>query len=99
MKCHCSLFPDFKNGDKNPKTFLKGEKSQLLQIKVYRKKTIIFSNINKMQPLPNASKWCQAIPAGSLKKREPSIKHTKNKLTLVTEVDQPKTSSLVKPNR
>ena len=40
-----------------------------------------------MQPLPNASKWCQAIPAGSLKRREPSIKHTKNKLTLVTEVD------------
>ena len=52
-----------------------------------------------MQPLLNASKVWQTIPAGSLKKREPSIKHTKNKLSLVTEVDEPKTSALVKPRR
>ena len=39
------------------------------------------------------------IPACSLKKVELSIKHTKNKLSLVTEVDEPKTSSLVKPRR
>ena len=30
-----------------------------------------------MQPLLNASKAYQAIPADSLKKREPSKKHTK----------------------
>ena len=30
-----------------------------------------------MQPLLNASKGWQSIPAGSLKKREPSIKRTK----------------------
>ena len=30
------------------------------------------------------------IPVGSLKKREPSIKHTKNKLSLATEVDSKK---------
>ena len=39
------------------------------------------------------------IPACSLKKVELSIKHTKNKLSLVTEVDEPKTSSLVKRRR
>ena len=38
-------------------------------------------------------------PAGSLKKREPSGEYTKNKLNLVTEVYEPKTSSLVKPRR
>ena len=37
------------------------------------------------------------IPAGSLKKWEPPIKHTKNKWSLVTEVDEPKTSSSIKP--
>ena len=37
-----------------------------------------------MQPLLNASKVWKTIPAGSLKKRELSIKHTKNKLSLVT---------------
>ena len=42
----------------------------------------------------------QAIPAGFLKKREPPKKtHKKNKLSQVTEVDEPKTSSLVKPRR
>ena len=47
-----------------------------------------------MQPLPNDSKVWQTIPAGSLKKREPSKKHSKNKLSLVvTEVDEQKTSS------
>ena len=34
---------------------------------------------------------------GSLKTREPSKKTRKNKLSLVAEVDEPKTSSLVKP--
>ena len=32
-----------------------------------------------------------------LKKREPTKKHTKTKLSLVTKVDEPQTSSLVKP--
>ena len=41
-----------------------------------------------MQPLLNASKAWQTIPDGSLKKWEPSKKHTKNKLSLVTEVDE-----------
>ena len=49
-----------------------------------------------MQPLLNASKTSQSILGGSLGKREPSIKHTKSKLSLVTEFDKPKTSSLVK---
>ena len=64
----------------------------------YRKKLII-SNSNKMQPLTDASKAQQTIPADSLKKREPSKKHPKNKLILVTEVDEPKASSVVKPRR
>ena len=52
-----------------------------------------------MQPLLNASKMRQTIPAGSLfKKREPP-ETCKNKLSLVTEADQPKASSLVKPRR
>ena len=55
------------------KTFLRGEQIQLLYRKVYRKTTIIgrklnVSNSNKMQPLLNASKVWQTIPAGSLKK-------------------------------
>ena len=33
------------------------------------------------------------------KKREPSKKHTHNKLSLVTEVDEPQTGSLGKPRR
>ena len=41
----------------------------------------------------------RAIPAGSLKKREPSKKHTKNNSGLVTEVDEPKSGSLVKLRR
>ena len=43
-------------------------------------------------------KW-QTIPARSLKKWEPSKKHPKNKLSLVTELEEPKTSSIVKPRR
>ena len=39
----------------------------------------------------------QTIPTGSSKKREPCKKHPKNKLSLVTEVGKPKTSSAVKP--
>ena len=52
-----------------------------------------------MQPLLNASKVWETNPSGALKKREPSIKHTKNELSIVTEVDEPKTSSFVKPRR
>ena len=52
-----------------------------------------------MQPLLNASKAWQTTPAGSLKKRELSMQHKNNKLRLATEVDEPKTSSLVKPRR
>ena len=52
-----------------------------------------------MQPLLNASKKWQNISAVSLKERELSIKHTKKKLSLVTETDDPKTSSLVKPRK
>ena len=46
---------------------------------------LITSNSNKMQPIINASKAWQTIPAGFSKKREPSKKHTKNKFNLVTE--------------
>ena len=49
-----------------------------------------------MQPLPNASKVWETIP-WFLKKREPTKKTYKNKLSLGTEVDEPKTNSLVKP--
>ena len=46
------------------------------------KKTIIgrkllISNFNKMQALLNVSKAWHTIPAGSLKKQEPSKKHKK----------------------
>ena len=37
----------------------------------------IISSSNKMQPLLNASKAWQTIPADSLKKWEPSKKHAK----------------------
>ena len=50
-----------------------------------------------MHSLLNSSKAGQTIPVGSKKKWEPSKKHTKNKLSLVAKVDEPKTSSLVKP--
>ena len=49
-----------------------------------------------MKPLLNASKTWQNIPGSSLKKREPSIKHKKSKLGLVTKFDKPRTSSSVK---
>ena len=48
-----------------------------------------------MQPILNASKAWQTIP-WFFKKREPTKKHKKNKLSLGKEVDEPKTSSLVK---
>ena len=48
-----------------------------------------------MQLLLNASKAQQTIPAGSLKKRELSKKYPKNKLSLVTEADNSKTTSIV----
>ena len=53
-------------------------------LKIIERKT---NNSNKMLPLLNAKKAWQTIPAGSLKKWEPSRKHTKNKLKLVTEAD------------
>ena len=70
---------DFKNGDEKVKTFLKGEQILLLIREFYRKirRTLIISYSNKMLPLLNASKAYQAIPTGSLKKRQPSKKHTK----------------------
>ena len=53
MKCHCSLLADFENGDKNVKTFLKGEQILLLFKKIYRKigRKLLISYSNKMQPL------------------------------------------------
>ena len=79
MKCHCSLLADFKNDDKNVKTFLKDEQILLLLRKFDRKigRKLIISYSNKMQPQLNASKAQQAIPAGSLKKWERSKKDTK----------------------
>ena len=70
MKCHCSLLADFRNDDKNVKTFLKDEQILLLLRKFDRKigRKLIISYSNKMQPQLNASKAQQAIPAGSLKK-------------------------------
>ena len=56
--CETSL-TDFKNGDKNIKTFLKGEQVLLLLRKFYWKigRKLIISHSNKMQPLLlNASK-------------------------------------------
>ena len=52
-----------------------------------------------MQPLLNVSKAWQTIPAGSLKRWKPSKRHTNNKLSLVTEVEDPNTSSIVKLRR
>ena len=37
VKCQCSLLADFTNGDKNVKTFLKGEEILLLLRKFYWK--------------------------------------------------------------
>ena len=39
---------------------------------LYIGRKLIISNFNKMQPLLNISKVWQTIPAGSLKKQEPS---------------------------
>ena len=94
MNCHCHLSADFENGNKKLKTFLKGEEILLLIRKFYRKirRKLIISYSNRMQPQRfNASKAQQAIPAGSLKKRELSKNTHKNKLDLVTEVDEPET--------
>ena len=76
------------------KTFLKGEQIQLLYKKIIGKKLII-SKSNKTQSLLNVSKAIQTIPAGFSKKWEPIMKYPKNKLSLVTEVDEPKTSFVV----
>ena len=68
----CELsFVDFKNGDKNIKTFLKGEQVLLPLRKFYWKtgRKLIISYSNKTQSgLLKASKVQQPIPAGSLKK-------------------------------
>ena len=56
--CEASL-ADFKNGDKNVKTFLKGEQVLLLLRKFYWKigRKLVIPYSNKMQPLLlNASK-------------------------------------------
>ena len=68
------------------------------QLYIIEKKLII-SNSNTMQPLLDASKAWQTIPTDSLKKRENIKKYRKQKLSLVTEVDEPKTNSLIKPRR
>ena len=52
-----------------------------------------------MQPLLNASKMWYTILVGSLKKLETSRKHPKNKLSLVTEVDESKARLIMKPRR
>ena len=77
------------------KTFLKSEQIQLFYKKIIGRKLII-SKANKMQRLLNVSKAIQTIPAGFLKKWEPITKYPKNKLSLVTEVDEPKISFVVK---
>ena len=51
-----------------------------------------------MQPLLNVSKAWQAIPDGFIKNWEPSMKHPKNNQSLVTEVEETTTSSLMKPS-
>ena len=58
MKCRCSLLADFKNADKNVKTFFKGQQTLLLLRKSYRKigRKLIISYSNKMQSLLNALK-------------------------------------------
>ena len=58
VKCHCSLLADFKKGDKNVKTFSKGEQIVLLLRNFYRKigRKLMISYSNKIQPLLNASK-------------------------------------------
>ena len=61
---------------------------------------LIISNFNKIKSLLNDSKaWQTVIPAGSLKKREPSKKYSKENLGQVTEVDEPKTSKKNKVKR
>ena len=85
-KWHCSLFPDFKNGDENIKIFLKKKSLKIIG----KEKNLSFSNSNQMQLSLNASRAWQTFPAGSFKKREPSKKHPKNKLSLVTSVGEPK---------
>ena len=54
---NASLLADFKSGNKNVKTFLKGEQILFL-LKFYRKigRKLIISHSNKMQSLLNASK-------------------------------------------
>ena len=51
VKCYCSLLADFRNGNKNVKTFLKGEEILLLFRKFYWKigRKLIISYSNKMQ--------------------------------------------------
>ena len=47
---------------------------------------LIISNSNKIQPLLNTSKAWWTIPAGSLREWKPSKTHTKNTLSLISEV-------------
>ena len=58
VRCHCSLLEDFKNSNKNVKTFWKGEQILLSLRKFCRKigRKLIISYSNKKQPLLNASK-------------------------------------------
>ena len=69
------LISRFLKGDKNVKTFSKGEQILLLLRKFYGKigRKLIISYPHKMQPLLMLQKRNRlAIPGGSLKKPEPS---------------------------
>ena len=65
VKCHCSLFLDFENGDKNVKTFaFKVWENPVTLKKSFKtiERKLIISNSDKMQPLLNVSKAWQTIP-------------------------------------
>ena len=98
MKCHCSLLADLKNEDKIGRTFLKGEHILLLLTKLYKKirRKLIISYSNKMQPQLMLQK-CNRIFLLVPRKSESHLKSTQKQAKSITEADEPKTSSLVKP--
>ena len=98
MKCHCSLLADLKNEDKIGRTFLKGEQILLLLTKFQKKigRKLITSYSNKMQPQLMLQK-CNRIFLLVPRKSESHLKSTQKQAKSITEVDEPKTSSLVKP--
>ena len=82
---------------------MKGEQILSLLRKFYREigRKLIISYSNKMQPLLNVIKSVTGCSCWFLKKVTSIQKktHKKTGLNLVTEVDEPKTSSFVKPRR